>query len=156
MSHVESDIHDRVEKVLDHCKEMIKYYETGRTRERRLYRLFQTLIIILSALTPILILWTEIPKPLQALPAALASIAAGVIGIYHFHENWISSKNTAEALKNELLAYETRTTELYRTNLSDFKALDNFVIRIRDIQKDQITEWSTFETKVEPEIGGLR
>jgi hypothetical protein len=46
----------------------------------------------------VLILWTSVPKPVQALPAAIASVVAGLVGPFR----WLDAKTryayTAEAL----------------------------------------------------------
>ncbi len=139
----EKNVVPRDEKILRHCNDLIAYYEKSRSAQRNWYQFLQSTVIVLSALTPVLILWADLPKWLQALPAAVASMAAGMIGVFRYHENWVSSKDTAEALKSELLAFETRTTEYYRTDLDDDTALDNFIVRIESIHKGQISVWST-------------
>lgn len=142
MSSSGSDRDLRIEKALTHCRSLINYYESRRIKSRRNYQILQIAAIILSGLTPVLILWTDVPKPIQALPAALASIAAGMVGVFHFQENWVASKNAAESLKSELLAFETRTTEWYRASAGEDQALDNFVVRIEHLHKGEVSGWA--------------
>jgi hypothetical protein len=137
-----SDHEKRTEKALRHCRSLIDYYERARVRARRTYILLQSSSIFLSGLTPILILGTELPKIYQALPAAIASIGAGIAATFHLQENWISFKNSSEALKGELVAFETRTSEWYQSELGEDRVLDNFLFRVEGIHQGQITEWS--------------
>jgi len=67
----------------------------------------------LSGLTPVLILWSDLPEVLKALPAALAAIAAGVVGVFQWRESYPRFAFVCEALKSERLKFETRTTAEY-------------------------------------------
>ncbi len=49
----------------------------------------------------LLILWSDLPKAVQALPAALAAVAAGLVGIVRWPHNKTRFSFTAEALKSE-------------------------------------------------------
>ena len=70
----------REQVALRRCDEQIRWYDRYSKREWRLFTLFQSAAIALAAATPVLILWSSVPKAVQALPAALASIAAGTRG----------------------------------------------------------------------------
>jgi hypothetical protein len=140
-----SEYGQRVEKASSHCRFLIDYYEKRRKLARINYTFFQASAIILSGLTPVLILVTEIPKLYQALPAALASIASGFVVAFHFQENWVTCKNTAEALKAELLSFETRTGEWYRVGIPKNRALENFLSRIEGIHKGEISAWAAMQ-----------
>ena|ERR1051326_1083651 len=91
---------------------------------------FQVAIIVLGALTPILLWGPDLPRVLQALPSALAAVAAGVSGTFHWRENWASFSSIREALKSERIKYLTRTTDDYSATQDDYWALDHFVERI--------------------------
>ena len=125
MNSSEENLHARIADATKYFQSRITYYEDTRKNSRRLYQALQILVILLGGLTPILILWTELPKPLQALPAAMASILGGISGIFHLQEDWVTSKKTAEDLKGELLAFQTRTTLPYNTGNDDSKALES-------------------------------
>jgi hypothetical protein len=131
----------RREFALRRVDEQIDWYETHSARQWRAFAVFQSAAVVLGGLTPVLILWSGLPKALQALPAALAAIAAGLVGIFRWPHNKTRYSFTAEALKSERVKYATRTTSLYRHELSDDQALDNFVARIEHIAMTEVTEW---------------
>jgi Protein of unknown function (DUF4231) len=131
----------RRELALRRVDEQIDWYETHSTRQWWAFSVFQSAAVVLGGLTPILILWSGLPKAVQALPAALAAIAAGLVGIFRWSHNKTRYSFTAEALKSERVKYATRTTSRYRHDLSDDQDLDNFVARIEDIAMTEVTEW---------------
>ena len=122
-----SDIENRKQVAIDDCQKMIAWYDRKKRIPRNLFYIFQVSAIVLSALTPILILWSELPKAVQALPAALVSIAVGLNAIFKWRENWVLRSYTAESLKRELMKYRARASEKYNTKLNHQQALDNFV-----------------------------
>lgn len=96
---------------LERCDELIAWYTEEGRRQRRAFQTFQAAAILLSGITPILIL--VLPPTLDgwaALPAALASIAVGLSGIFQWKENYIRFAYTGEALKSERIKFVTRTT----------------------------------------------
>lgn len=64
---------------------------------------------------------------LDYLTGALAAIAAGLVGVFQWQQNWVRFASTAEALKSELIRFETRTSSAYRPEVTDDVAIDNFV-----------------------------
>ena len=102
----ESD-ESREQVALRRCEEQIRWYDRYSKREWRLFTLFQSAAIALAAATPVLILWSSVPKAVQALPAALASIAAGLVGTFRWLQNKTRFAFTAEALKSERILFET-------------------------------------------------
>ncbi len=146
-------IADRRSRAIDRCQEQIRWYEAHATKASTLYRVFQTAAVVLGGLTPILILWTDVPKPIQALPGAGAAIAAALVGLHHWQEDWTRFAGTAEALKSELLFYETRTSLSYRPSIGDEAALDNFVQRIEALAERETGAWSALQIKQFTERG---
>ncbi|MDQ3743965.1 MAG: DUF4231 domain-containing protein [Acidobacteriota bacterium] len=141
MSAAEDDVRARRQLAVEDCQKMIDWYEKNKRIPRRLYYTSQTATIVFSALTPVLILWTEMPKALQALPAALASIAAALAAVYRWRENWVLRAHTSEALKRELVKFRARASEHYRAGLDDQTALDNFVSRVESLAMGEVSEW---------------
>ncbi len=129
------------QRALERCEDQIKWYSWAKRRQRILYQTFQFTAIVLSGLTPVLILWSDLPKTLQALPAAVAAIASGLIGIFQWKENYSRFGYSAEALKSEKIKFETRTTRRYGAKLDDYEALENFVTRIEALIMDEVTDW---------------
>jgi len=119
----------------------VHWYERFSKREWRLFVVFQTTAILFAATTPCLILWSSIPKGVQALPAALASVAAGLVGSFRWLQNKSRFAYTAEALKSERVLYDTRTPPRYGPNLTEDEALAEFVGRIEDISMTEVSEW---------------
>ena len=72
---------------LERCNESIRYFERNKEFARWGWVICQGGAVVLAGLTPILILWTGVPKAVQALPAALAAILAGLVAVFGFPEN---------------------------------------------------------------------
>lgn len=125
------------------CQENIDYYSKFTSIDAFCHHLFLALSILLSGLTPVLILWTDLPKAVQALPAALGAVAAGLPGVFHWREDWIRFGYTSELLKSELNKFETRSTKTYSLRLGQEVALDHFVQRTEKIILSETSEWRT-------------
>lgn len=138
---LEDDLTCRNQTALNRCRSLIEWYESNARNARLLYRGFQSAALILSALTPVLILWTQLPTALQALPAAIAAIATGLSNMFAWRENWLRFQTAAEFLKSERTRFETRTTAEYRHDLSAQQALENFVNRIEGITLGETGQW---------------
>lgn len=132
------DLDAREAAALARARDQIRWYTKNSVWSGVLYRLFQTFAVVLSAITPVLILWTDLSPVLQALPAATAAISAALVGIYGWQENKARFAFTAEALKSELVQYETRTG---RYKGSPETALDRFVTRVEGIGMDETAQW---------------
>ena len=85
-----------------------------------------------------LILWTDLSPVLQALPAALASVSAALVGIYGWQDNKARFAFTAEALKSEKIKYETRTASTAATRRGRCTASSG---RIEAIAMAETAEW---------------
>jgi hypothetical protein len=145
----------RQERAIARCDDQIDWYERQKRTKRWLYWFFQNAVIVLTALTPILILWANVPevesrgwplldehKPsalLTALPAALAAMLAAIMSSYQWREQWTRFGFTAEMLKSEKVKFETRTTADYSGNEED--ALSNFVTRIEALISAEVGDW---------------
>lgn len=139
------ELHAIREKALQHCQENIDWYEKMKRNRRRAHYILQAGVIILSGLTPILILSDPpIPKLLQALPAALAGMLAAIMGVFQISESFARFAYTAEALKSEKFKFETRTTKDYQADVDEYKALNKFVARVEDMIMSEVTDWRQF------------
>lgn len=108
---------------------------------RNAYYTSQLAIITLSALTPILILKTDLPGWIQALPSALAAIAVATSNAFNWKENWIRRSSTLELLIAEKLKYETRTSSAYTPNVGDEQALNDFVEKVTALNLTEVSNW---------------
>ena len=139
----EALLDSRNEAALRRCNEQIGWYEKYSKREWLLFVVFQSAAVLLAAMTPVLILWSSVPKAVQALPAALASVAAGLVGTFRWLQNKTRFAYAAEALKSERVLYTTRTPPHYGPELTDDAALAAFVVRIEEISMTEVSEWRT-------------
>jgi hypothetical protein len=163
----DGDFQCRQEKAIARCAEQIQWYEREKCKKRILYWIFQNAVIVLSALTPLLILWGNAPDDgsrqwlgvgppsalAQAIPPALAAMLASIISSYQWREQWTRFGFTAEMLKSERAKFETRTTADYRGNQD--AALDTFVARIETLISAEVGDWRTLfqSAKFEPSSG---
>jgi hypothetical protein len=126
---------------MERCDGQIAWYEDQSKRKWRLYAVFQSGAVLLGAVTPVLILWSNLPKAVQALPAALASVAAGLVGTFRWLENKTRWAYTSEALKSERVLFTTRTPPRYGLELTEDAALAAFVSRIEEIAMTEVLQW---------------
>jgi hypothetical protein len=138
---------ERRDNALKYCREQINSFESRKIRDRRWYRLAQATVIFLSALTPLLILGEpgfQIPKLVQAIPAAIAAVVTGINSLFDWQGNWTRYSVTETALRAEKLAFEARATEAYSANLDAERerSLSNFVSNINSILEREVSEWS--------------
>lgn len=136
------DMSERSAKALDRCQSEIDRNQHDKDRSALLQHSLQALAVTFSGLTAILILWAQLPKPIQALPAALASIITGIVAIFRWQENYIRSAYTAEALRSERAKFEARATP-YGLAETDDRVLDRFVTRTEAILMDAAAQWRT-------------
>jgi hypothetical protein len=127
---------------LARCDKLIEWYTKEGRRQRIAFQSFQVAAILLSGITPILVLW--LPDCLDAwaaLPAALSAIATGLLGIFQWKENYIRFAYTGEALKSEQIKFITRTTKPYDSAPDDQAALSRFVTRVEALVMTEVTDW---------------
>ena len=106
-------------------------------------------MVVLAGLTPVLALWKFFDR-YDVLPAAIASVLAAVIGLWGWQENWVRFAATAEALKSELVRFQTRTGEAYGFGLDEETVLDNFVARIEGLASGELAAWGARQSRGEP------
>ena len=152
MTDLQEDIKERNDLALKTCKEHIAWFIKHKKEARLLYQTSQILVIALGSLTPILIMVSEneslaIPKWLQALPATVSAIVAGLSAIFHWRENWVSRAVALEALQSELFKFNTRTSEYYSPKIEPQEALDNFVRRIDRINQEELGNWRDLQLR---------
>ena len=132
---------EREQAALRRCDDQIEWYSKHSVREWRWFVSVQTAAVVLAAATPVLILWGSVPKAVQALPAALASVAAGLAGTFRWLQNKTRWAYAAEALKSERVLYDTRTPPQYGSEMAEEAALAAFVRRIEEISMTEVSEW---------------
>jgi hypothetical protein len=133
------------EKAIEYCTKLIDYYQSNRSSNRNAFYISQVATVFLSAATPILVLNEDVPKIISAIPPAVASITAG-LAVFGWQENWISSKNTQEALEAELIAFELCVGKYGKEN----QAVNDFIHQINTLHLTQVKEWSTVSLRKPP------
>jgi hypothetical protein len=144
------DFQSRRSKALKYCEKHLDWYGKARDRNRTAFQISQGMALTLSGLTPVLILWSDLPKTIQALPAALAAILTGLNGIFHWRDNYIIFAYTWNNLANEKIKYVTRATEDYGLKVDKENALSNFVSNIDKHIVNEVQEWRAIRNKENP------
>ena len=70
------------------------------------YTIFQWSLVILSALTPALILTEQVSKWIAVGVAVLVAISSAALKTFKYQENWIRYRSTWHALNREKFFYE--------------------------------------------------
>jgi len=141
------------EKALRYCQELIDDYKNTRETSRNIYYTFQLATVILSGVTPILVLVDKL-EPSQAffkwLPVicpAVASIVASIVTSFPFQENWISANTTVELLEAEQEKFVLGVSPAYRYSDGADEAqhqqmakmaIENFITQVNEIHLKQI------------------
>lgn len=136
----QSSKQEKTQKALDECIRLEKNYEKAASAFQSSYFISQFIAVVFSGVTPILILMDNMPKYVQAIPPALASIAAGV-SVYNWRLNWARNRITSESLKSERLNFEMRVTAEYDSKLTDDVALGNFRRNVVNLHLQAMREW---------------
>ncbi|MEG3910198.1 DUF4231 domain-containing protein [Microcoleus sp. w1-18aA5] len=140
------------EKALRYCQELIDDYKNTRETSRNIYYTFQLATVVLSGITPILVLVDKL-EPSQALlkwlPVicpAVASIVASIVTSFPFQENWISANTTVELLEAEQEKFILGVSPAYRCYDADEAqhqqmakmGIENFITQVNEIHLKQI------------------
>ena len=137
----------------DRYQKQIEWYDKKAMSNQRRYSKLQWILIILSALTPVLIAidfgLTEYSflKWIAVVTAVIVAITAGVLRIFRYHDNWITYRTTSETLKKEIHLYTAGIGEYKDTK--DKEAV--FVQRVESLISQENTLWLTIFKKEEKE-----
>ena len=141
------------EKALRYCQELIDDYKNTRETSRNIYYTFQLATVILSGVTPILVLVDKLEagqawlKWLPVICPAVASIVASIVTSFPFQENWISANTTVELLEAEQEKFTLGVTPAYRCyDVTDDAqrqqqakmAIENFITQVNNIHLKQV------------------
>jgi hypothetical protein len=155
-------------KALQYCQELINDYKQIRSNSRNIYYASQIATIVLSGVTPILVLVDKLEagvswlKWLPVICPALASIVASVVTSFPFQENSIAANTAVELLEAEQEKFILGVSEPYRyydladeaqRQRSSQMAIENFIIQVNNIHLKQVQESSvnkSGEQKTEP------
>lgn len=147
----EDGFEERRAKAVCRCAEQIRFFEGAARKAHVLYAMSQIITIVLSGLTPVILLG-GLPEPLDlgdesakataAVFAATVAIATGLSGAFRWHEAWTRYAFFVQALTSERNMFETRTA-IYAGPRE--RALNLFVQRTEDLRMAEATEWRDIE-----------
>ncbi len=143
----DTELQVRQQQAIQRYRDEIEWYGRVKQSHRGTYQILQVCVIVFSSLTPILILIEQLPKALQALPAALAAILTAVLATFRYQDNYVRFGYTLELLKSELFKYETRSTREYEPSADKQKALEHFIARMEDIIMTEVADWRQAATR---------
>ncbi|MBH8562485.1 DUF4231 domain-containing protein [Nostoc sp. CENA67] len=142
-------------KALQYCQELINDYKKTRNWARTLYYTLQIATVILSGVTPILVLVDKLEagqawlKWLPVICPAVASIVASIVTSFPFQKNWIAANTAVELLEAEQEKFVLGVTPPYRCyDLSDeveqqqkaSQALEYFITQVNNIHLNQVQQ----------------
>jgi hypothetical protein len=89
-------------------KDQMSYYSKAAGKNQKRYKQFQWVLIIFSAITPILAAfdgkWVSLQIPVVLISAVVAILTAG-LKTFQYQEMWVNYRATNELLKPELYYY---------------------------------------------------
>ena len=142
-----------VENALQYSQELIEDYKKTRGLARNIYYVLQLGTILLSGVTPILVLVDKLEtgsvwlKWLPVICPAIASIVASMVTSFPFQENWISANRVVELLEAEQEKFLLGVTPAYRYyDIVDpierektlRNAIANYIAKVNSIHLKQI------------------
>ena len=107
-------------KALEYCQELIDDYKSSRNLARTLYYVLQISTVILSGVTPILVLVDKLEagqswlKWLPVICPAVASIVASIVTSFPFEKNWMAANKAVELLEAEQEKFVLGISPAYR------------------------------------------
>ncbi|MDY6806540.1 MAG: DUF4231 domain-containing protein [Cyanobacteriota bacterium] len=149
----ENQLTPLVEKALGYCQELIDDYKGVRTSARNIYYILQLGTVVLSGVTPILVLVDKLEagvswlKWLPVICPAAASIIASVATSFAFQEKWTAADKAVELLEAEQEKFVLGASPAYQdydlTETADREkrlkmAIANFVSKVNTIHLKQI------------------
>ncbi|MFS0513464.1 DUF4231 domain-containing protein [Nostoc sp. UIC 10607] len=149
-------------KALQYSQDLIDDYKRIRGVSRNLYYSLQIATVILSGVTPILVLVDKLEagqawlKWLPVLCPAIASIVASIVTSFPFQKNSLAANTAVELLEAEQEKFILGVTSPYRCyDVSDetqqqqkaSQALEYFIVQVNNIHLNQLQQ--TSETQSE-------
>ena len=154
------------ERAIRYCQELIDDYKKVRVTARNTYYIFQISTIVLSGVTPILVLLDKIESTegwIRWLPVvfpAIASIVTSISTSFPFQENWVSANVAVELLEAEQEKFILGVTPAYRFyDLADAskrrrkvqESVESFISQVNKIHLKQVQQPSEAESAKEEE-----
>ena len=136
------DLAERRKAAVENYENLRDFYQGETIRYHRWYIFLQLITLLGSALTPVLLLVKTLPAIVQAIPSALAGVAAAINASLHFRQDWADSYYTLSALMNEYDRFSVRASPDY--NGDEAAAVDAFQNRMSLITMAEVASWRKF------------
>lgn len=140
----------------DYLEERVKtqreWYEQRATENKKIFFSYQTIIIVLGALIPVMVVFESVVPflkeyggPISAVISAIISIYAGLDKLRQPQPNWFNYRANEESLKKEEWLFKYKAGP-YK-NLPEKEARVQFVERVESIISSDITRTMTLGGK---------
>lgn len=144
-------------RALKYCQELIDDYKRTRRNSRNIYYTFQILTVVLSGITPILVVVERLEsgyvwfKWLPVIFPAISAIISSIITSFPFQKNWLEANKIVELLEAEQEKFVLGITPAYRCyDIADViqrqhgskQAIENFITQVNSIHLQQIQSLS--------------
>ena len=127
----------------DRYYSQVDWYDRKSMINQKTYKRLQYSLIILSSLTPILIVVSDWQKAIPylvvvpALTSVAVAILTSIIKTFRFQENWINYRTTCETLRKEIFMLEA--------DIGEYAQADNkeslFIERVESLISRENTLW---------------
>lgn len=130
------------QETLDFSKKLVERYRKSKGLHHKCYLGSQTAVIILSGITPLLLLFNVQPA-IASIPPAAASIAAGLSNTFRYREKYVSSKVTFEEMSFEQKKFELGIEPYTRKGETEGSkgAVEIFIKNLESLHKKRMEEW---------------
>lgn len=122
-------------------RDQLNYYDTSAAKNQNKYRQFQWILIVLSAVTPVLAAldgkWMSFQLPVVIVSALVAILTTGM-KTFQYQELWITYRSTMEQLKPEIYYYNFEAGPYAEEGINK-EAL--FVARVESILDKEQKSW---------------
>ncbi|MBS1744707.1 MAG: DUF4231 domain-containing protein [Bacteroidetes bacterium] len=142
------DQHAFEEYVETRYKKQMEYYAKASGENHKKYKLFQWILIVLSALTPVLAAMngkkigddkTIHLDLVVIIVSAIVAILTTALKTFNYQEQWVSYRSTYEKLKPEIYYYDFNAGPYTVENI-DKESL--FVTRVETMLDKEHTQWT--------------
>ena len=124
-------------------EDQINWYDKKSIWNQKMYRRFQWIVIVLSAITPVLVAIVAIRPEVKGTSwlavgiSALVAIGTTSLKTFKYQENWINYRTTCETLKKEI--------HFYKAGIIEYKDAEDpeglFVERVESLISRENTMW---------------
>ncbi|BAZ28780.1 hypothetical protein NIES4074_12140 [Cylindrospermum sp. NIES-4074] len=145
------------QKALQYSQDLIDDYKKVRDLSRNLYYVLQISTVVLSGVTPILVLVDKLEagqawlKWLPVICPAAASIVASIVTSFPFQKNSLAANTAVELLEAEQEKFILGVTPLYRSydapdevgqQLKASQAIEEFIVQVNNIHLQLVQQTS--------------